>query len=434
VLVARDGFGIETREEAVTDPSASGEVAGAYGFTTAGVRWRYDAGAYRGNSLLSYTRYSERMRIFDDFATDVESDLCTLYHVSTFESGPHDVAAGVEVSFLQLPVEATLPLLSDVDEVDPDLTSAPVFVLDELFDMTVVSLFAQDTVEVAEGLRVRFGLRLEDGCLPTYDPYAMPRGAIVFDATESDVFSAAAGRYASRPAVYKYLEDIGNPSITDERSSQYSLSWKHRFGETGSLTVEPYYKTLDHLALSDPVSRFLNTGEGSAYGVSIGAKLRGEAWYFDASYAWQEAERQLTSDDPERYSFFGDVTHSLQLGFSFRAGPRWSAGFLAKAATGQPYTPVEGTYLYTDTDGSNRIRPIWGTPYSERLPAFFTLNARTAYAVRRDDGSSLELSAEIINLTNHVNVNGIRYNSTYDQVGYTIGLPFVPSLNLTYRW
>jgi hypothetical protein len=433
-LLARDGFGFESKDNAVTDPAATGGIDGDLGFSSVGVRWRYAEGAYRANTLVSHLQTEQSMQIFDGFFIDMSAYTDTLYHISTYRAGPHEWALGGEVAYTHLPLDARLPLLPDADETDPDVTSAPVFDLHETLDITVYGLFIQDTISIGESLRARLGMRVEDSDFGEYEPLAMPRGAVVYDATERDTLSVSSGLYSTRPEGGKLLDQIGNPDLTDEMAVHYSASWTRRIDDWGTVTCEPYYKTLYDLALSHPDDRYRNEGEGYAYGISLSTKLRRERWYLSASYAWQEAERQLSCENPELYSFYGDVTHTAQLGVSFQFAPQWSAAFLAKYATGQPYTPIIGTYTYPDADGSLRLRPIYGIPYSERLPDYFMVNGRVAYNVSWSGGRSMELAFEVINLTNHANVMGIEYDDEYNEVGDQVGMPFLPTVNLTYRF
>ena len=131
---------------------------------------------------------------------------------------------------------------------------------------------------------------------------------------------------------------------------------------------------------------------------------------------------------------YGDVPHSLQLAGSWRFAQSWSTSFLAKYTSGQPYTPVVGTYVYTDTNGNTRLRPIYGEPYSERFPDYFTFNYRVAWNTRLQGGEQVEVGIEILNLTNHKNVIGIEYDDQYRKERDVVGLGILPSLDVTVRF
>jgi hypothetical protein len=433
-LFAHDEFGINTQDNAVKDPAATGDVNARYGFSSTGLRWRYENGDYRANTLLGYLYQWQRFSIFAGYFFTQKSHTGTLYHLSSWRRGTHDLSAGLEVQRQYLPIDAVLPVPPSEDQVDFDLTSAPTYRVEQVLQPTVYSIFVQDLWRFAARWRARLGVRGEYSDLGDRPARAMPRGALIHDLTDSDSLSASAGLYSARPEPYKRFDQIGNPALGDETAVHYGLAWNHHASELGTWTIEPYYKRLDHLAVAHGGDNYRDDGEGTAWGVDVSWRLRGPSWYLSLSYAFQQAQRQLASDDQRTYSFYGDVPHSLQLAGSWRFAPGWSTSFLAKYTSGQPFTPVVGTYLYTDTNGNTRLRPIYGEPYSERFPAYFTLNHRVSWATRLQGGEQVEVGIEILNLTNHRNVIGIQYNDQYEKERDVTGLGLLPSLDVTVRF
>ncbi len=433
-LYAADEFGVNTQENTVKDPAATGDLNARYGFSSTGLRWRYENGDYRANTLLGYLYQWQRFAIFGGYFFTEKSSTGTLYHLSSWRRGAHDLSAGLEVQRQYLPIDAVLPVPPSEDQVDFDLTSAATYRVKETLQPTVYSVFAQDLWQFAERWRTRIGVRGEYSDLGDRPVRVMPRGALIHDLTDSDALSASAGLYSSRPGVYKRFDQIGNPDLGDETAIHYGLAWNHRSSELGTWTIEPYYKQLDHLAVANVQDHFNDDGEGTAWGVDISYRLRGPTWYAALSYSFQQARRQLSSDDERTYSFYGDVPHSFQLAGSWRFAPGWSTSFLAKYTSGQPYTPVVGTYLYTDTNGNTRLRPTYGEPYSARFPSYITLNHRVSWSTRLQGGEQVEVGVEIQNLTNHRNVIGIRYNDQYQKDRDMTGIGLLPSLDVTVRF
>ncbi|GDY13610.1 membrane protein [Planctomycetota bacterium] len=431
-LLAEDEFGAELRENKVKDPAATGPLEAKYGFSSTGLRWKYDAGAYRAMTLVGYLYQWTDFRI-GELNLDLTTNTWTLYHLSTLTEGPHELSAGFEIQYVNTPVRGKISNPPEDDEVDFDLTSAQVYQLDQNIDNTNYSVFVQDTVRLDERVRLRLGVRGEFADFGAYRPVAMPRGALVVDVTKTDSLALSVGQYSQRPEGYKFADQLGNPRLTDERADHYSLAWNHRASDLGEWSIEPFYKHLYDLAVVDQTARYSSSGTGNAYGVDVAGKIRGTSWYLSLAYAYQQAKRQLSAEDPGKYSFYGDVTHTAQLAGSWQFATQWSASFLAKYATGQPFTPIVGTYTYTDTNGTTRLRPVYGKPYSDRFPDYFQLNLRAAYTTTIS-GSPLELALEVINATNHKNVQGIEYDDQYKKKGESTGLPLLASLNATLRF
>jgi hypothetical protein len=262
----------------------------------------------------------------------------------------------------------------------------------------------------------------------------MPRGAVVWNATDSNTIALAAGMYATRAEGYKYTEGLGNPQIADELSEHYALTWTHRNERFGSIAIEPYYKTLRELAIPDDERGYINAGSGWAYGLDVSWRLRLHDVTLLASYAFQRSDRQLDHQDPEEYRFYQEVPHTLQASVLYRFSERWTASALMQYHSGKPFTPIVGTYEFIDDDGSTRLRPLYGRSCSDRLPGFFTLNLKTAYARPVNWGESLEMAFEIINATAHENVMGIEYDDEYQKEDYVTGIPFVPNFSITWHW
>ncbi len=433
-IFALDEFGIATQDNAVKDPAATGEIAGRYGFSSTGLRWSYDDGDYRANTLVGYLYHWQRVNIFAGYYYTQKATTGTLYHASSWRRGAHDLTAGCEIQRQYLPIDARIPIPPTDDQVDFDLTSAPTYDVDQTLQPTVYSVFVQDLYEITEVWRTRIGVRGEYSDLGERAIRIMPRGAVIHDLGQQDTVAASAGMYSSRPEEIKRFDLIGNPDLGDETAVHYGLAWNHRSSQLGNWTLEPYYKRLSHLAVADTTTNYANEGEGYAWGVDLSWRLRGPRWYVACSYAFQEAARQLSSDDGTMYSFYGDVPHSLQLMGSWRFAPGWSASFLAKYTSGQPYTPVVGTYQYTDTNGNVRTRPTYGEPYSERFPYYFTLNHRVTWSTVFSGGEQLEVGVEILNLTNHANVIGIQYDDQYNKERDVTGIGLLPSLDVTVRF
>ena len=60
--------------------------------------------------------------------------------------------------------------------------------------------------------------------------------------------------------------------------------------------------------------------------------------------------------------------------------------------------------------------------------------SRVSWSTRLQGGEQVEVGVEILNLTNHRNVIGIRYNDLYQKDRDMTGIGLLPSLDVTVRF
>ena len=119
------------------------------------------------------------------------------------------------------------------------------------------------------------------------------------------------------------------------------------------------------------------------------------------------------------------VLGSYQLGWGFEFGARFRlvSGNLITPQTGSLYDENVGAYL-----------PVTSTPpYTQRLPLFHQLDLRV------DKGwvapnFKFSVYADIQNVYNRGNVEGISYNYNSTQSVYATGIPILPSLGARGDW
>ncbi len=179
-----------------------------------------------------------------------------------------------------------------------------------------------------------------------------------------------------------------------------------------------------------------NRGRGKNYGVEFlleGSHGRpGKPGTFLAwlSYTYS---RSLRRDDPRVYldyrPYVLDQPHLLTALGSVLLTENWRLGMRVRYATGNPITPVVGTFFDTDTQS---YQSVAGELLSERLPAFFQLDVRLDRRWQRSWGT-ISLFLDVQNLTNRVNPEGVSYNYDFSKQSYTSGLPIFPSLGLEYQ-
>jgi hypothetical protein len=433
-IYARDEIGANLQDNAVKDPQLTGNLDVKQQFVTNGLRWAYDRGAFTSETLVSRLGGSNRLNLSSDLRYDAPYQVYSVYHATTIRNERHAVTAGVEASLERNPFDARFKTVRDPDTVDQDFTSSPTYDVDQTIKLPTYGIFVQDLFTMRADWKLRYGVRAERTDYGAFETQVMPRGALVHELTPHDSLSLASGLYSLRPEAYKLLADAGNPRLKDQRSVQHAVSWNHRFAEIGEFTVEPFLKKYRDLVVDSRASNYSNDGTGRTVGFNVSAKLGGDDWYVLAGYGFQQGRRRLSAEDPEQYSFYGDVPHTFQIAGSHRFNQRWSASFLSKYSTGQAYTPIEGTYLFTDGNNATRLRPIYGRPYSKRFDDFFTFNIKVGYDRNLGSGYRLESAFEVLNLTNHLNVTGIEYDDNYNKKRDVVNLGTLPTLSFTLRY
>jgi hypothetical protein len=99
--------------------------------------------------------------------------------------------------------------------------------------------------------------------------------------------------------------------------------------------------------------------------------------------------------------------------------------------SGQADTPIVGVEENTDFPG--HVAPVFGTPYSTRLPIYERLDAQIKWTFRTRFPSSLTL--DVINVLNRHNVDSQRLDYTLSKVGESPilkkydGFGFLPMLS-----
>jgi predicted porin len=197
--------------------------------------------------------------------------------------------------------------------------------------------------------------------------------------------------------------------------------------------VEPYYKEYKNLAIEDAVSQFLNEGRGQANGVDITIKKRSDDLYLYATYTYVDSERQTSTKSTKQHTFYLETPHTLQVAASYNHSENIVPSVLVQYHTGTPYTPITGTNDFPYNDQTLKV-PIYGTPFSKRLPSYFTLNLKLAYIENISTSEQIEFSFELMNATNHENVQDIRYDDDYKIEGYNYQFPITPWFDVTYRF
>src|ERR1700744_867169 len=117
---------------------------------------------------------------------------------------------------------------------------------------------------------------------------------------------------------------------------------------------------------------------------------------------------QVEADSQPDSNYCLDPPFILNAVANYQWRPWISVGARLTVRSGQANTPIVGVEENTDFPG--HVAPVFGTPYSTRLPMYERLDARIQWTFRTRFPSSLPL--DVINVLN-------RHNVDYQQLDYT---------------
>lgn len=435
-FLADDKFKLNDTMQKNKDPIAQGKINFAQDSQTLGARWMVAANDYSANTLLYLLNSSANSNFFDaDYYVNQTNTKVGLYHESVFEFNNHKPTLGFEVTTTKTDLDAYI-VNPPMEDYDPLLTDQTPINLTKTFNANYGVIFVQDLWDVTETDHLRYGLRMWNTNFQNFGSGIDPRIAYVHDYSNALSISAAVGRYSQMPQPITVIDGFGNPQIdTFEFADHFILGMQMKFVDGSSLSIEPYFKKFENLAISDNLRNYEAIGEGEAYGADITYKKNIDNLDLIAAYTFVKAKRQLNTDSPQKYRFSGDIPHTLQLSANYRFNNGWRTSGYCKYSDGSPYTPIINTENY-NYNGSTYVRPIYGEPYSKRLPYTLDFDLQIAKKLNLANNKSFEFSIELMNLNAifRKNVTGINYNDSYQNVGYEEALGFLPAFHLTYRF
>jgi TonB family protein len=261
--------------------------------------------------------------------------------------------------------------------------------------------------------------------------YAMlePRLSARYQLNRWAALKVAAGAYHQPPDPISFMRTFGNPSIMPQSGWHYVAGADFDPTTTLHIEVEGFYKDLRNLVVrgaspGDPP--LTNEGLGRVYGGELLVRQELFKGFFGwISYTLSRSERKDHPDDPWRV-FQYDQTHILTIIGSYKFGRGYQIGIRFRYVTGNPYTPVIGSYY--DVNGDSYVR-VSGPLYSARLGSFNQLDVRfdKKWTFHR---WALSLYADIQNIYRASNPEGYAYNFDYTQRSAIAGLPFLPVLGI----
>lgn len=328
-------------------------------------------------------------------------------------------------------------------EFDPDcfLRRGDVVASTETLEVTFLQTHLNHHWAISNAWELDLGLQRQNNDY-TNESFWHPRTALAWHFAPDWTASAAAGTYNRFPEVQTLLPSLGgNPELNSPTATHFTLGLNRELPQRWSWQLEVYYKWLDNLPLSmeqedAEQDQPLYTPEvsGRAYGVDalINKELT-ERWYGWASLSYARSTRtNERTGDSNNYPLDTPMVFNLVSGYQIN--PLWHFGLRFTARTGQANTPIIG--VQENPWFADSYLPIYGDPFSERLPTYHRLDLR----LKRDITLFRHAGHFTIDLINALNTrNVLGRNLDYDRVDSTeelfteddVSLGLFPSLGLS---
>ncbi len=232
-----------------------------------------------------------------------------------------------------------------------------------------------------------------------------------------------AGIYSQPPTPQQSDSVFGNPGVRSQRSTQYDVGVEQEITRPVEIATDVYYKQLDYLI----VQGLGNAGTGAAYGIETLVRWKPDKRFFGwLAYTIGRSERRDGPGQPLRETQY-DQTHILTVLGSYRLGWGFEFGARFRLVSGNLYTPANGS-IYDE--GVGAYLPLTSyPPYNTRLPMFHQLDLRVD-KVWTAPNSKFSIYADIQNVYNHGNVEGVSNNFNSTQRVYATGIPILPSIGV----
>jgi hypothetical protein len=346
-------------------------------------------------------------------------------HLTLQATGRHQLLFGVEsgINSTKLDLDITKVMPSEF-ATQPDYTSATKVKNNDTISSQWVDVALKDRWLFLDRATLITGVH---GSYETYfEKYrAEPRLGLEVTPLKDTLVTAGWGMYHQFPQGFQVVRDFGNPNLTYEKATHYSLGVEQQLPEEWSAKVEGYYKTLEDLVIPHDPENYVNGGSGKAYGAeALVKKNKTSHWSGWLSIAYTKTER--TNDlTGAAFPFSYDQPWVVNLVYDWNFARQWTFGAKWRYQTGAPFTPVVGTY----TDATGRLRPTYGDLGAERLPDYHRLDVRFA---REFLFETWKMSAylDIINAYANQNISGYEYNGDYSSRKKITQLPFLPAFGI----
>jgi len=212
-------------------------------------------------------------------------------------------------------------------------------------------------------------------------------------------------------------------------AKHYVLGWENGHG-TSTFRVEAYHKPMNHLVSYRSGKDIGNSGWGRSSGIEFFARKEREKGLSGWTSLGLSRSERVDLGDSLLSRFWADQPFIANLVLNYGLSSRTRLGLRFRGSSGPTSTPIVGrTYDARD----HTWFPVYGPRNSKRLSSYQRLDLR-AERKARWLGFPLTIYGEVLNLTNHQNLQGYIYSSHYSERAPFYMIPRLPFFGLEASW
>ena len=372
----------ELSTEVMEEPDFAGNAKIENTFHNQNIRWQYE-GEHGSTLDTQIGRYENSQDTFwggDKYFFDMSTeDIYALANYSFLIGPSHNVSIGGEHHKTTYSYDARF-INYVCTEFDPDceLRRGELVDADDEIAIKETSIFLNDHWLLSDTLALDMGVQAHYNDY-TKETFTHPRLALNWEFVDNWILTSSAGSYNRLPDIDKTFPQIGNTELDSPQSEHFTLGLKQELANEWSWTLTTYYKTMDELPLASDINDtanplYTNNVEGEAFGVDLLiSKERTDRWYGWLAISASQSTRTNKLTQVER-DYYLDTPLVINWVMNYQFNDLWTMGTRFTAQSGRAITPIVGIQKNPWFD--NRILPVYGEPYSDRLPVYTRLDLR----------------------------------------------------------
>ena len=415
---ASDIAQIDIAEDSIeidTDPVIAGTTLFDTLFHEQALVWDYKVNDKLSfKSLLSHSYTDESGKVGGIGYFDIVDERIVLKsHARYALNSRHDLTTGGQVQQGKTDIDASLAI-PPCGELDAEcfFTDAERISTKETIKSTGIRAFIKDNWYVTDRLTLYPGLAFQRNNYLNKQ-FVEPRFAAEYTLNEDTVLSAGVGQYQQAPDLEESNDAFGNRNL-DYANALHAQVGVQRFISDGwEVKSELFYKSLDNLVTSDPVTRYSNDGEGYAYGLDT--LIRKDLTNKISGWAAVSLSKTRRKDKGTGESFVFDYDQPVNVSLvgNYKFNKKWSIGTKLWAHSGAPVTPVVGAVEDAERPGFNR--PVYGKLNSDRFPTYHRVDLRIDRTFKRKKDNTMGAYFELFNILGTKNAAEYNYNADYTE-------------------